>query len=125
MAAATLNYLDASIESSLRRNGKLRLRRNLDGSDSGFEGVILDKRSVELIDGREAGCSLAQHGFELRDRPLAAPAFDFLSAESVVRDYYADCAALVQEVTGASQVHSFDHNAVSYTHLTLPTINWV
>lgn len=113
MAAATLNYLDGSIESSLRRNGRLRLRRNLDGSDSAFEGVILDKRRVELLDGREAGCTLARHGFELRDRPLADPEFDFLSADPVVDAYYTDCAALVREATGASQVYAFDHNVRS------------
>jgi len=96
MAAATLNYLDASIESSLRRNGKLKLRRDLDGSDTGVEGVVFERRTVELLDGRIAGCTLARHGFELRDRPLVDPALDFLSAEPVVAEYYADCTALVQ-----------------------------
>lgn len=113
MSAATLNYLDASIESSLRRNGKLRLRRNLDGTDSGFEGVVVDERRVDLVDGREAGCTLARHGFELRDHPLADPDFDFLEAGPVVTEYYADCAALVQEVTGAPHVYAFDHNVRS------------
>ena len=113
MAAATLNYLDGSIPSSLRRNGKLRLRRNLDGSDSGFEGVVLDKRRVELIDGREAGCTLARHGFEVRDRPLPDPDFDFLSTDPVIHAYYDDCAALVREATGAERVYAFDHNVRS------------
>ncbi|MCR9093842.1 MAG: hypothetical protein NXI30_06485 [bacterium] len=113
MAAATLNYLDGSIPSSLRRNGKLRLRRNLDGSDSGFEGVVLDKRRVELIDGREAGCTLARHGFELRDRPLADPDFDFLSTAPVIHAYYEDCTALVREATGAGRAFAFDHNVRS------------
>ncbi|MEM9176964.1 MAG: CmcJ/NvfI family oxidoreductase [Myxococcota bacterium] len=113
MTLATLNYLDASIESSLRRTGKLLLRRDLDGSDSGFEGVTFEKREVELHDGRAAGCSLARHGFEVRVHPLADPAFDFLKDEPVVTAYYADCAALIREATGAAQVYAFDHNVRS------------
>ena len=113
MAAATLNYLDASIDSSLRRNGKLKLRRDLDGSDTGLEGVVFERRRVELLDGRNAGCTLARHGFELQDLPLADPALDFLSAEPVVAEYYADCVALIQGATGAAQVYAFDHNVRS------------
>ena len=113
MTTAALNYLDASIPSSLRRNGRLRLRRDRDGSDSGFEGVVVDRRTVELNDGRVAGCTLARHGFELRTRPLADPGLDFLAAEPVVSDYYADCAELVREASGAARVYAFDHNVRS------------
>ena len=110
MTAATLNYLDGSTPSSLYRNGRLKLRRNIDGSDSGFEGVVIDKQTVDLIDGRRAaGVTLARHGFELRDRPLADPGLDFMAVDPVIRGYYADCAALVSEATGASTVYAFDH----------------
>jgi len=114
MTAATLNYLDGSTPSSLYRNGRLKLRRNIDGSDSGFEGVVIDKQTVDLIDGRRAaGVTLARHGFELRDRPLADPGLDFMAVDPVIRGYYADCAALVSEATGASTVYAFDHNVRS------------
>ena len=42
MTSGSFNYVSSDIESSLYRNGRMLLRRGLDGSDSGFEGVELD-----------------------------------------------------------------------------------
>jgi len=114
MTTASLNYLHQETPSSLRRNGRLKLRRNLDGSDTGFEGVVLAKQDVELIDARRAGgVSLARHGFEVSARPLLDPAPDFMAVDPVIRGYYDDCADLVRDATGAAKVFAFDHNVRS------------
>lgn len=114
MAQATLNYLEASVESSLYRNGRLSTRRDRDGSDSDARGVVIERRTVGLIDGRGGeGADLARHGFELRLRLLADPGLDFLENASVIEAYYPDCTAFVREVTGAGAVYAFDHNVRS------------
>jgi hypothetical protein len=114
MTAASLNYLDGQTPSSLRRNGRLKLRRNLDGTDSGFEGVVLAKQNVELTDARSGGAvTLARHGFEVFTRSLPVPAPDFMAVDPVIRGYYADCADLVRDATSATQVYAFDHNVRS------------
>ena len=43
-----LNYLDSSLQSSLYRNGKVLLRRDADGSDSGMQGVVFDERQMPV-----------------------------------------------------------------------------
>ena len=73
-SAGRLNYLDASIQSSLYRNGKLLMRRNADGSDTGMEGVVFDERQMtihnaRLLDGPERRC-LGANGLELLTCPL-------------------------------------------------------
>ena len=107
----TLNYLDASIAPSLRRNGAVLTRRDADGSDAGTEGVVVDKRTLVIEDARAGDATLVANGFELRAD--AAPAVDFLSTAAVLRDYYEPCEALVRDHTGASVVHAFDHNVRS------------
>lgn len=111
----TFQYLTPETRSSLRRNGLVRTRRDQDGSDEAFEGVHFDARTVDVIDARasppSAGSTLDAHGFELRARPRLA--LDFKDHEAVVRAYYPDCAALVQQATGATHVVAFDHNVRS------------
>jgi hypothetical protein len=70
-----LNYLDSSVPSSLYRNGKMRLRRNADGSDSELEGVVFAERQVTVRNARllegDQRRTVEKNGFELCFRPLA------------------------------------------------------
>ena len=110
----TLNYLTTDVESSLYRNGKVLLHRDRDGSDTGMEGVTTAGLEVIINDARslgEAHCRTVEtHGFELLTRPLARPSLDFYDHQQVVREYYAECARIVQAATGAAHVFAFDHN---------------
>jgi hypothetical protein len=112
-----LNYLDSSVPSSLYRNGKMRLRRNADGSDSELEGVVFDERQVIVRNARlltgDQRRTIEKNGFELVFRPLAHPDLDFLDHQDVIYKYYRECEQLVQEVTGAARVVAFDHNVRS------------
>lgn len=107
------NYLAASVEHSLYRNGAVLTRRDEDGSDAGFHGIVLDKREVPVLDARgyegETRRTLAANGFELLSRPPRADV-NFLQHDDVVRRYYADCVEVVREATGESRVYAFDHN---------------
>lgn len=112
-----LNYLDSSVPSSLYRNGKMRLRRNADGSDSELEGVVFAERQVmvrnaRLLEGDQRR-TIEKNGFELFFRPLAHPDLDFLDHQDVIHKYYRECEQLVQKVTGAATVVAFDHNVRS------------
>ena len=46
------NYLDDSTESSLYRNGKVYLRRDTDGNDSGMHGVKNVAKSMPVFNAR-------------------------------------------------------------------------
>jgi hypothetical protein len=116
--SAAFNYLAASVEPSLHRNGAVWTRRDRDGSDGETAGVVIDKREVPVVDARgledgDERRTLAANGFELRRRPLGAPTLDFLDHRQVVERYYPECAAIVQEATGAAEVLAFDHNVRS------------
>lgn len=115
--AAVLNYLAPETPSSLYRTGQLMLRRNADGSDSGLEGVILERQSLAVRNGRVRHdgrlCTLERNGFELLDAPLADEDLDFFGAAPVIEGYYGECAELVRSATGATQVFAFDHNVRS------------
>lgn len=110
----TLNYLAPSVESSLYRNGKVLLRRDRDGSDTGMEGMTTAEVELVINDARSVGeaqrRTIETHGFELLARPLARPGLDFYDNQQIVREYYAECAGIVQEATGAAHVFAFDHN---------------
>jgi hypothetical protein len=108
----SFNYLAGSVEPSLYRNGRVLTRRDRDGSDSGTDGLVLERVSVSVYDDREsaAECTLERNGFERCARQLRDPALDFMQHEPVVRRYYGECAELVREVTGAAHVFAFDHN---------------
>jgi hypothetical protein len=112
-----LNYLDSSVPSSLYRNGRMLLRRNADGSDSAWEGIVYDERQVtvhnaRLLDGDQRR-TVEKNGFELCFRPVAHPNLDFLDHQDVIQHYYRDCEQLLKEVTGAATVVAFDHNVRS------------
>ncbi len=116
-SSGRLNYLAPSIQSSLYRNGKLLIRRNADGSDTGMEGVIFDERQItvhnaRLLNGEERR-SLDTNGFELFTYPLQRLDLDFFDHQEVIQDYYRECTQLVSEATGAPSVFAFDHNVRS------------
>lgn len=111
------NYLTASVEPSLYRNGKVFTRRDRDGSDTERVGVDLESRAMPVHDARRlegtARRTLAANGFEALHAPLTGPAIEFLDHDAVVRKYYPQCAELVQEVSGARFAAAFDHNVRS------------
>ena len=113
------NYIDASVPSSLYRNGRVYLHRGPDGNDSQLEGYIPDAQQITVrdartLDGDEAP-DFQRNGFGRFDHPLSDPNLDFLNHESVVRRYYPACETLMRSVTGASHVFAFDHN-VRWAH---------
>lgn len=107
-------YMQADAESSLVRNGKVLARRDLDGSDSGREGVDLEKRTMPVADAREAAGAarptLERNGFELVDSPVDATRLDFFDNDQVLRRYYPACIETIRSATGAAHVAAFDHN---------------
>lgn len=113
--AGDFNYMDASMESTLYRNGQVRIDRDRDGSDSQIMGAHFDQRHLTVYDGRllvdDQRPTLADNGFELTTRGLPG-AIDFFDQSQVVHEYYAHCAALVAEWTGADAI-AFDHNVRS------------
>jgi len=69
VTTGVLNYLDESTDASLYRNGRVLIRRNLDGSDSGVVGVNARAHEVEVINARELTdartMTCSRNGFEL------------------------------------------------------------
>lgn len=110
----TVKYLAASVQPSLYRNGAVLTRRDADGSDGGTQGMVLAPGVVNVTNAREAAahCTLEKNGFELLSRPLGVAAIDFFDHTQVVNRYYADCAQLVADFTGA-RAFAFDHNVRS------------
>ncbi len=113
----SFQYLSASVQPSLYRNGKVFTRRDRDGSDDQWQGVDLVAHRMAVRDARllEAAerCTLAGNGFELLADPLAKPDLDFLDHDQVVRGYYPQCAEIVREASGARFAAAFDHNVRS------------
>lgn len=109
-----VNYLAASVQPSLYRNGAVLTRRDADGSDAGTQGVALAPVVVNIGNARLAPghCTLEKSGFELLPRPVAGAAIDFFDHAEVVSRYYEDCAQLVADFTGA-RAFAFDHNVRS------------
>jgi hypothetical protein len=114
-----LNYLVESVKPSLYRNGEVLTRRDRDGSDGGTEGVLKNELEVAVNNARLlAGPqrrTIETHGFELLTRSLARSDLEFYDHQQVVQEYYAECAQVVQEATGAARVFAFDHNIRSAT----------
>ena len=110
------NYLQASVLSSLFRNGKVLTRRDADGSDAGTEGVLVDTREALVRNARRLvgaeQCTLSRNGFELRTGLRSHDGIDFLDQNEVVQQYYPRCAEIVGEATGA-RAFAFDHNVRS------------
>lgn len=113
-AQGLVSYMAESAESSLFRNGRVLTRRDRDGNDAGHDGIDTAELTIAIGDARPlTGTSrrtIAVHGFELLDCPLARPGIDFYDHQQVVRDYYPECAAIVREATNAAHVLAFDHN---------------
>ena len=111
------NYLGASVEPSLYRNGKVLTRRDRDGSDDHWIGVDLEEYPMPVCDARQLDAAqhptLARNGFCMTQRPLAQADLDFLSHDEVVRRYYPECADIVREASGATFAAAFDHNVRS------------
>lgn len=109
-----LTYLAPSVESSLYRNGKVFTRRDRDGSDDAFHGVVKEEQVVQignarLLDQTERR-NIDTHGFELLHQPLRDVQLEFFDHHQVVKEYYPECAEIVKQCTNASRVFAFDHN---------------
>lgn len=108
------NYLAASVETSLYRNGKVFTRRDGSGNDSPWEGAEMDLRHMPIRDARDlprdAQPTLADNGFALCKAPLTTAEIDFLDHDQVVGRYYHACAELIRAASGANLVAAFDHN---------------
>ena len=117
-SAGFFNYLDASVRPSLYRNGEVLTRRDPDGSDGSTEGVSLEERKMAVHNARRLAAgerrTVKTNGFEWLTRPLNSCGLDFFDQRQVVREYYGQCARIVQEVTGA-HAFAFDHNIRSAT----------
>ena len=109
-------YMDASVQPSLYRNGKVFTRRDQDGSDAGWQGVSFVEQRMPVHNARvlqhENRCTLVANGFELLERPVSVAAINFLDHTDVVKHYYPQCAEIVREVTGR-HAFAFDHNVRS------------
>jgi len=108
------NYMSANSESSLLRNGKVFTRRDLNGSDSGSNGINLEKHLMYIKDARniieDGKIGLDESGFELLECKTKDRTLDFLDTQLVINSYYAECAGIVGEKTGAKHIIPFDHN---------------
>lgn len=113
-----LDYMDAGVEPSLYRNGKVLTRRDVDGSDAGWQGVVRSKLELPIRDARTltdaARQTLARNGHELLAGQPSIEDIDFLDHQQVVRRYYPQCQEIVRAHTGA-RVYAFDHNIRSAT----------
>ena len=110
------NYLEAGVESSLLRNGKVLTVRDTDGNDGGTQGVRIAQHDFAVQNARvlpgDRRPTLRRNGFELVDHPVEPGGVDFLDHKDVVENYYKQCAHLVAEQTGA-EAFAFDHNVRS------------
>ena len=107
-------YLSEAAESSLYRNGKCLISRDIDGNDSDKLGMEFAAADLPICDARQfsngAAPHLDRHGFELLTAPMAQKQFNFFDNAAVLRSYYPDCAEIVRQATGARVVKGFDHN---------------
>jgi len=119
-------YMADSVEKSLFRNGKVIARRNKGGVDEEPVGLHFSPQPMEVLNARlgiavdgaphREHNTFDAHGFELRPDPLHQSGlgdFDFNDNGRIVSEYYAHCAKLVKEATGAEHVFAFDHNVRS------------
>ena len=101
----TVKYLAASAESSLHANGKVLTFRDPDGNSDGSRGVDLQPHAIRVHDARACAArdarTLKHNGFELLHSPVVSRGHDFLDHRWVVEHYYDECAALVEQATGA------------------------
>ncbi|MCZ6852307.1 MAG: CmcJ/NvfI family oxidoreductase, partial [Gammaproteobacteria bacterium] len=110
------NYMSASTEPSLLRNGQVMIRRDPDGNTADSNGFDLETRTLPVHNARlmhpDARPTCDKNGFELLLHPLPPGPLDFTDHAQVVDDYYSQCAAIVAQATGA-RAYAFDHNVRS------------
>jgi hypothetical protein len=108
----------ASTTASLYRNGQVMMRRDADGNTAESSGVALEPHKMSVRNARllagDLALTCATNGFELVAQPLADTSLDFTDHTQVVNDYYPQCAAVVEQITGA-HAYAFDHNVRSAT----------
>ena len=116
MTEGAFNFMVAATESSLFRNGRVLINRNPDGDTVNAKGIDVQEHSLPVRNARllDAPPTCETNGFELRDEPLVDESIDFTDHAVVVKDYYRQCAALVERATGA-RAFAFDHNVRSAT----------
>ncbi len=110
------NYMAADTPASLLRNGQVMIQRDPSGNTTASAGIRLDPHSVPVFNARELPAAeqpgLDINGFELQHQPLPDAALDFHHQQTVLAEYYPQCAALVSRITGA-RAYAFDHNVRS------------
>lgn len=116
----SLTYLADRVEPSLFRNGKVFIKRDLDGNDSDGAGVIKTTQSVVMHNARAVDKSeqpnLKQNGFELFNKPVITENLDFFDNQQILEKYYPECTEIVKQAVGAKKVLAFDHNVRSATN---------
>eukprot|EP00927_Polykrikos_kofoidii_P079723 TRINITY_DN76539_c0_g1_i1.p1 TRINITY_DN76539_c0_g1~~TRINITY_DN76539_c0_g1_i1.p1 ORF type:complete len:376 (+),score=36.08 TRINITY_DN76539_c0_g1_i1:74-1129(+) len=107
----TLTYMGPSVPRGLMASGQVGTKRDGTGSDSGHFGVDMCATSVQISNGRERGFTLDANAFELLASPIEH--VNYLDENEVLQKYYPKVRDLVQQHTGAAEVHCFDHNVRS------------
>jgi hypothetical protein len=89
---------------------EINIRRDLDGCDSGMEGVQWDPAEVNVLNARGMPKTLDVHGFELVEDLVDA--IDYLDTDQAIDNYYPSCENLIRKVLGPNVdvVKAFDHN---------------
>lgn len=110
------NYMSAATESSLLRNGKVMINRDSHGNTTSSKGIDLEGHTMPVRNARrlppETRPRWEKNGFELLTSPLPDESLDFTDHAQVVQRYYGQCAAVVEQATGA-RAYAFDHNVRS------------
>ncbi len=110
-----LNFMASSSTSSLLRNGKVFIDRDLDGNTNQSQGIDVESKSHTIINARrlnQQAPNCDSNGFELQYQPLRNETVNFLDHDQVVSAYYAECETIVSNATGA-RAFAFDHNVRS------------
>lgn len=106
-----LHFLTPETESSLYRNSRVRMKRDDRGNFVDSQGVETLAQELNILNARQIPATdmmtLENNGFELKRAEVAD--YDYLDHQQVIGGYYADCAKLVEKVTGA-RAWAFDHN---------------
>jgi hypothetical protein len=116
MSNGVFNFMSASSESSLLRNGRVMIDRDSDGNTASNKGIDLESHTLPVHNARllPAGeqPGLEKNGFELLPHGFRDESLDFMDHSQVVGGYYKQCAALVEQATG-TRAYAFDHNVRS------------
>jgi hypothetical protein len=101
--ATKMNYVTADTV-------EINIRRGLDGSDSGMEGIQWNPAEVHVRNARGMSKTVDVHGFELVEDPVDA--IDYLDTDQVIDNYYPSCENLIRKVFGPNVdvAKAFDHN---------------